>query len=147
MTEDALDGAFLAWEAGRPIRQLAQELGVPRETLRKALRRRKSYVPDAEKEMPPVTALERSVAERGACRGMGELFLIDPWTMTTAAEAQCRKVCESCPVFDDCRRLVERLESNDQEPYHLTGYWAGESVYERARRRRVSAENWRRHAA
>lgn len=97
--------------------------------------------------MPPVTARERRVAERSACRGMVDLFLIDPDEMTTADEERCRKVCASCPVFDDCRRLVDSLESATQRPCHLTGYWAGESVYDRARRRRISAENWRRHVA
>ena len=46
-----------------------------------------------------------------------------------------RNLCSGCPVLDDCRNYIDWLE--DGLPQGLChGFWAGETVKERIRRRK-----------
>ncbi len=69
--------------------------------------------------------------ERAACRGIGPEAFYPPAgsreTTTTHLYRDARKVCETCPVVDECR------DAGQSEAH---GMWAGESPSERRRARR-----------
>jgi WhiB family redox-sensing transcriptional regulator len=48
--------------------------------------------------------------------------------------SQALKVCATCPVIQQCRGLVDRIEYGIADQYKW-GIWAGETVKERINRR------------
>lgn len=55
----------------------------------------------------------------------------DTWFRETTAD-QAKQICATCPVFDACRAVIDRLEADGR---HEFGIWAGEDPYERQDRR------------
>lgn len=95
-------------------------------------RRRAKLNPPVDLVTPPVTDLERVVAERGACRG-DHRFVQPPhnprgWDWWVAA---LRPVCEGCPVLTQCREWVDTYE----QVLEMPAFAAGETPMERHRRR------------
>lgn len=81
-------------------------------------------------ELAPIHPDEAEVMRGAACRGLPSLFLVHP------DAARCSQVCAACPVFDKCRTVVDHIEK-DATFRQWSGYWAGETVTERAQRRGV----------
>lgn len=69
---------------------------------------------------------DTSWMDLGVCRGRTNLFFPPPAERPQARErreAKARKLCEACPVIDECRTFARAN--------HEYGFWAGESEEER----------------
>jgi len=66
-------------------------------------------------------------ADEAACKGRIDLFFGRPGERPerrARRETAARRICEHCPVLDDCRRAARDNREN--------GFWGGESEEERA---------------
>lgn len=78
--------------------------------------------------IPPVEDWQ----EGALCRQIGT-YLFFPEKGKSATPA--RRVCAECPVFDECRKYTDRIESNIPDVNFIQGVFAGETPQERLARR------------
>lgn len=78
--------------------------------------------------IPPVEDWQ----EGALCRQVGT-YLFFPEKGKSATPA--RRVCAGCPVFDECRKYTDRIESNIPDASFIQGIFAGETPQERLDRR------------
>lgn len=74
-----------------------------------------------------------------ACRGMTGLFFGPEFEFPrrrAEREAECRTICEACPVIVECRTRARQRREH--------GFWGGESELDRARLGRGPVETTRR---
>ncbi len=57
-----------------------------------------------------------------------------PGVMSRGTTKEVKEICARCPVIEQCRRDVDKLEAAQQFAYWY-GVWAGETPLERRRRR------------
>lgn len=82
-----------------------------------------------------------------ACRSVDPELFFPPShpespSQRVAREAEARGVCASCPVLEQCRTLVDRMEAG-VPARDWFGIWAGEDARERGRRRREESARLR----
>ena len=73
--------------------------------------------------------------DRAACSG--DWFLME----SPVFEAEAKQLCDSCPVFVECRADGDRAEGTYPAYYINEGVLAGETGHERANRRRRKRQN------
>jgi WhiB family transcriptional regulator, redox-sensing transcriptional regulator len=77
---------------------------------------------------------------RAACRGEDPDIFFNLSGNFELVVRRLRKLCYGCPVLDDCRAYIDWVE--DDLPQTLChGFWAGETVKERVRRRKIARKN------
>ena len=91
-----------------------------------------------EHEMPPLHELETELCERAACSGLSHLFLRPRFEYRTGLPQRCAEICAACPVFAQCRTVIDHIEDNAVTPELVAGYWAGETPKERIERRQLA---------
>lgn len=84
--------------------------------------------------IPPVEDWQ----EGALCRQIGT-YLFFPEKGKSATPA--RRVCAECPVFDECSKYTDRIETNIPDVSFIQGIFAGETPQERLDRRRVERED------
>ena len=116
--------------------------------------RRVAVIPEAldaryQSELPPVTALEREVAEGAACKGDVRFTQRSPGGRNIEQRwwGPMRDVCASCPVLEKCREWGDQFETETWEfmgrwatPEVLGTFLAGETPAERLERRRAQQQ-------
>lgn len=88
-------------------------------------------------ELPSVTAEERYVVKYGKCHG--DLRFIGQQRPHSRECNELKAICATCPAFNGCRRMVDRIEEEAGLPNHTNyyaGLWAGETPGERLARRK-----------
>ncbi len=82
----------------------------------------------------PARATDRLWMVRAACSPSdAELFF--PAVISRGTTKEAKEICAGCPVIEQCRRGVDKLEAAQTFPY-WHGVWAGETPLERLRHRR-----------
>lgn len=134
----------------RPVHHLACELAhgiTPYETAQVAwtCKNKLCVKPEHLKWAPtgvalaPLHPLEPLLARKGACVGQpltSAFFATKDEDGGQGAIAQAKSVCLSCSVFDECRTVVDHVESGSMNDRNYAGVWAAETPGERVARRK-----------
>lgn len=79
---------------------------------------------------------EWKLRERGACARTGHHGFIRDGHQNRQAMKEAKAICQTCPVLDVCREVIDHIERGIVQDSRMAGVWAGETPNGRAVRRR-----------
>lgn len=86
-------------------------------------------------ELPPRIPEEEVISSRGACARTQFDGFTDQHPENNPRKRYAKKLCATCPVQAECRKVLDHLLDHAPDPRWVTGVWAGEGPADWNRRR------------